>query len=385
VKFIVFDLTAGRPRSIPGYLSNYFKEHDCIEVLEPPENEFYLVIGFMQFMRWANDATKFKDHKVINDIREGKAGFVFTTDTEAFGLSSFFQRDRAPPGYHHNIVKYANIVENVKHGCSVLGIDPHTVMYVDNNYKIETIFKKFNMYAMWHNFYEKVLEPVDVTSMVEDIKNKRDREKKFLYLGGKGRSYRLAFVNELLKIPSLENDSYISTAGGTFVDFFTKETKYINDMILDLEQVKNIPEKLCLINNNYHSNSYFNIVAMSYYYLDHSHLEANEKYFKPMINLQPFLILGQPGTIDIIHNLGYKTFSKWIDESYDKTMDDHDRFVKLLNEVKKINSMTRSELNDMLLDMLPTLEYNANLHRTRYYQKSYSLLDKILERFNQTR
>lgn len=385
MKFIVFDLTVGRPRSIPAYLPNYLKEHDCIEVLEPPENEYYLVIGIIQFIRWADSASKFKNNKIINDIREGKAGFILTADTEAFGLAGVFQRDRAPPGYQHNIVKYANIVENIKHGCQCLDLNPHSVMYVDNNYKIESIFKKYNLSAAWHNFYEKVMPPIDISPIIENIKNRKDREKKFLYFGGKGRAYRLAFVNELFKIPKLLDDSYISTSGGSCIDFFTKKSVFVRDMILDIKEVNDIPEKLCLINTNYHTSSYVNIIPMSYYHLDHSHLEANEKYYKPIINLQPFIVLGQPNTIGIVHDLGYKTFDKWIDESYDKTMDDRERFIKVVNEVRRINNMTHYELNDMLVDMLPTLEYNANLHRTRYYQKNYSLLDKILSKFNQTR
>jgi hypothetical protein len=66
-------------------------------------------------------------------------------------------------------------------------------------------------------------------------------------------------------------------------------------------------------------------------------------------------------------------------------MNDDERFIKVLNEVKRISKMSTIELNDMLLDMLPTLEYNANLHRTRYLQKDYSILDRILNKFNQSR
>jgi hypothetical protein len=385
VKFIVLDLTTGKIRNTPVvYLSTYLEDHGCTQVLEKPDNEFYLIIGCIQLMRWYNNSHTYKDIEIINDVKNNKAGLILTTNVDSFGLLPVVHRERDPGGYYNNITKY-NIVENVNIGCDSLGIDSKSVIYIDTNYKIHDLFKKHGLSAFWNNIFEKLMPPIDLNTIIQDIKNKKDREKKFLYLGGKGRIHRLPFVNELLKIPDFKNDSFLSTGGGNFIDFFTKEQKCIDDIVLDIEDIRDIPENLCLANNNYHVKSYVNIIPMSYFYLDHTHLEINEKLFKPIINFQPFLILGQIGTLRVMHQLGYKTFDNWIDESYDTTMNDDERFIKVLNEVKRISKMSTIELNDMLLDMLPTLEYNANLHRTRYLQKDYSILDRILNKFNQSR
>lgn len=384
MKFVIFDLTVGRIRDANVYFSVYLKNHGCVQVTEKPENEFYLVVGLIQLMRWADNAHRYKNSPILDDIRNKKAGFILTTDMDSFGLGSAYQRERLSEGYYHNIVKY-NIVENIKHGCKQLDVDPQSVIYTDTNYKIETVFKKFNLSAMWANIYVGLMEPTDTSNIIENIKNKKDREKKFLYLGGKGRLHRLVFVNELLKIPNFKEDCFLSTGGGHFPDFYTKETKYIDNIVLDLEEIRYLPEHLCLSYTNHHARSYINIIPMSYFYMDHSHLEVNEKNYKPMINMQPFIMLGQPGSLKVMRELGYKTFDTWIDESYDMTLNDNERFVKVLNEVKRFNTMSKSELNDMLLDMLPTLEYNENLYRTRYYEKDYTMMDKILNKFNQTR
>ena len=42
-----------------------------------------------------------------------------------------------------------------------------------------------------------------------------------------------------------------------------------------------------------------------------------EKIYKPIICGSPFFVLGNRGTISELRNMGFKTFDKWWDESYD--------------------------------------------------------------------
>ena len=63
-----------------------------------------------------------------------------------------------------------------------------------------------------------------------------------------------------------------------------------------------------------------------------------------------------------VKSLGYKTFNKWIDESYDDTLDDVARMNKIVHEVEKLNNLSYSDLSAMLKDMLPVLTHNIELY-----------------------
>ncbi|GEM_PF-6705928 len=53
---------------------------------------------------------------------------------------------------------------------------------------------------------------------------------------------------------------------------------------------------------------------------------VTEKILKPIVALQPFLLFGNPGSLDILRKLGFRTFSGLFDESYDEVVGVAERF-----------------------------------------------------------
>ena len=45
---------------------------------------------------------------------------------------------------------------------------------------------------------------------------------------------------------------------------------------------------------------------------------------------KPFVINGDKGTLKYLHSIGFKTFDKWWDESYDEIKDGWERFDAIL-------------------------------------------------------
>jgi hypothetical protein len=124
--------------------------------------------------------------------------------------------------------------------------------------------------------------------------------------------------------------------------------------------------------------TYINCVAeRSMRYLDYE-LDISEKIFKPIAFLQPFFVFGQPGTLDYMKSLGYKTFDRWWDESYDKEVDSNVRYDKVWQIFKYINSLSKQQLSEMLSEMQPILEHNRLLFEE--YVKS----EIYLQEFNDT-
>ena len=102
-----------------------------------------------------------------------------------------------------------------------------------------------------------------------------------------------------------------------------------------------------------------------------------------MYSLQPFVVYGEPNTLKAFKEMGYKTYSNWIDESYDETYDDQLRFDKVVAVVESINAMSRVELSKMMKEMLPTLLHNIEHHNKRVNELEieYNLFNEITETY----
>lgn len=85
----------------------------------------------------------------------------------------------------------------------------------------------------------------------------------------------------------------------------------------------------------------------------------SEKTFKPISAFHPFIIIGDRGSLAYIKEMGYKTFDKWWDESYD-TLPTWERLEAITNIIKKLSSMDKTELLKMYIDMEDVLVYNYN-------------------------
>jgi len=83
-----------------------------------------------------------------------------------------------------------------------------------------------------------------------------------------------------------------------------------------------------------------------------------EKTFKPIAFYMPFIIVGSPHTLSRLRDLGYKTFSKWWDESYDLASSPGKRFQRITKLILDLSKQTTEDILKMYLEMRETLEHN---------------------------
>ena len=100
----------------------------------------------------------------------------------------------------------------------------------------------------------------------------------------------------------------------------------------------------------------WHVVSETIFY--HKKLHLTEKTFKPIVTYRPFILVSSPGQLAYLKSYGFKTFDKWIDESYDEETDDDLRIEKITRELKKFSGMTPDQLKDIYEEMLPVIEYN---------------------------
>lgn len=89
--------------------------------------------------------------------------------------------------------------------------------------------------------------------------------------------------------------------------------------------------------------------------------DLSEKTFKPIFFRQPFIMVGQHRCLELLRELGYKTFDGIIDESYDTTLDHQLRLDMIIREIEKLCAMTDDEKTKFLSDCVDIVEHNYNL------------------------
>jgi|TARA_R110001592_G_scaffold91143_1_gene267157 hypothetical protein len=96
-----------------------------------------------------------------------------------------------------------------------------------------------------------------------------------------------------------------------------------------------------------------------------------EKTWKAIAHGNPFCINGDTGSLRYLKDMGFKTFDKFWDESYDDA-NDFDRIKIITRIIKNICDKTLSELQDLNEQMLPVLEHNQK------HLKTFPQYDKLL-------
>lgn len=97
----------------------------------------------------------------------------------------------------------------------------------------------------------------------------------------------------------------------------------------------------------------------------------SEKTWKPIGNLQPFIMMGSYRSLEELKNLGFKTFHPFIDESYDLIENNEDRFTFIINEINRISKLPISEIHEwyhsiyddiLVHNQNLLMDYDNNLH-----------------------
>lgn len=100
---------------------------------------------------------------------------------------------------------------------------------------------------------------------------------------------------------------------------------------------------------------------------------VSEKPFNAIQNLRPFVIVGTPYTLELLQDMGFRTFGDFWDESYDKETNHERRLIKILNLLDSIGKMTIQECQDMYEEMRPILEHNYNNINQKLFDKILNL------------
>lgn len=111
------------------------------------------------------------------------------------------------------------------------------------------------------------------------------------------------------------------------------------------------------LNLDLYRNTFVNLVTETYYNYDNARF-LTEKTWKSIYVAQPFIMVGNRLNLRFLHELGYQTFDRWWDESYDDIWDPSKRLEAIIKICKQLGKKSKEELFQMTQEMEPVLEHN---------------------------
>ena len=90
-----------------------------------------------------------------------------------------------------------------------------------------------------------------------------------------------------------------------------------------------------------------------------------EKTFRAIRFKHPFLILSTPYCLEGLRFKGYKTFHPYIDESYDRIVDEEERMLAVMDEVERLANMTEEQTVEWLNNVREICEHNYGVLKSK--------------------
>lgn len=109
---------------------------------------------------------------------------------------------------------------------------------------------------------------------------------------------------------------------------------------------------------DFYTNTFCSVVTESHFF-NHT-VKFTEKIWKPIAVGHPFLLFNGPNSLKLLKDMGFKTFDKIFDESYD-TIEDHQlRQETIFLEILRICSKSEYEIQKMYKEIKPVILHNYN-------------------------
>lgn len=294
----------------------------------------------------------------------------------------------------------------------VLLVNSNLLLKYDQPEGANFIAKPFNYFLLspWFlpsQFLDDLYTTLSKNAFVRRIHQvcTHEKIKKFLCLNRRPRPHRVAIFTEIKKDEKLANNTMISLGKlgtdanyvekhntfkqvyGSLVDNSFKYDKSTgldflssynenNDTVIDAGLDYNLALN---INETLHSNTFVSIITETLY--NDKTIFLSEKIWKPLFAGQPFIVLGNPGTLRELKALGFKTFSEYWDESYDDEPNFTRRLEKVLDVMHYINNIDSKTLLEMTNRMKPILVHNFNTYVTQSKNELFRLKKILNEAF----
>ena len=123
--------------------------------------------------------------------------------------------------------------------------------------------------------------------------------------------------------------------------------------------------------------SFCNIITESTFYDEYDLQDVSinkifitEKTEKVFTAAQSFILVGNPNSLKYLKSMGFKTFDKWWDESYDTILDHNHRMLEIEKLIKEIGSWSLKKCERIHVEMADVLSHNQSRNKKLYQEIS---------------
>ena len=287
--------------------------------------------------------------RYIGDFCSGDAKLVFMLTLEGYSGSEGNQD-----------------LEIIEKWITDYGIPGRNVYYITGNLIGDKRAKRkgvsFNVVP--HGEFDNWIPYYHITTNPIEFNPKDDR---FLYLSyaRNPRHQRIKLCHDLLKEGLLDKgrvslNTWNHNDEGVYDDMDSNTVLQLHSMT-PIEIDRTLDYNLaCEITIEDYTSTFISIVNETL--TDVGTLFISEKTYKAIAVGHPFIIAGSYGTLEYLKSLGFKTFDKWIDESYDTEPDFKRRMRKLISIIVKLNQLPISELRKIRKEMLEVVQHNQKVY-----------------------
>ena len=216
----------------------------------------------------------------------------------------------------------------------------------------------------------------------------RKFKKRFLFLAGEPKLHRCQIMKFLYEDNILTNTNYSWNPNKKSIP-----VAYQSDKIMLTSKSFENDDKLHVLNmhkiiDEYYT-SFINIVTESYFYdgifdtfnSGKKPIFITEKTEKNFSSATPFIMVSTPYFLKHLKELGFKTFDKWWDESYDEIEHESKRLFAIKELILDINTWSSEKCEQIYREMIPILKHNQYLNYTfnATHKKICNPRDKYLD------
>jgi hypothetical protein len=279
----------------------------------------------------------------------------------------------------------SDFFDNLLKELNRFGLDERHLILLDSNQNFLDVNTKFKIFTTLHfiiicNFQPNELNDLNYISdipSIDEVINLTHRNKHFLCLNRNSQRPHRYYLSLFFEKHNLYEKSLFSLLMNLHTNNFEK--------LKHLEQYKpsvlsKIPIELDTQNRlksiegfhvgntffkEHYLDSYFHIVTETCF--SEGQIFFTEKILKPIMCLQPFLVLSSPNYLKKLKGLGFKTFDSIWDESYDEIVDNEERLLKIFDLILKISEWSLEECEKNYKSVLDICIYNRE-HLSTFWE-----------------
>jgi nucleoside-diphosphate-sugar epimerase len=348
------------------YTKNQLKDRKHLYIINIYDPTFFIKnkrIGF-----------KCISEKYLEDVRNNNSKIVMICKFEGYSGSS----EKSEKNEDLEIIE--SWIKNA-------GLPSNNVHYIHGNLLVEEVRIKKGLSFRCHplSLFDSWIEYSRIDNIV-DFKP-IDNKNLFLSYNRSPRNHRVLIISQLLK-ENILNRGLVSLGKFNSTPHDSLEIKELSEMTpIEINKPLHINWSIDIEISDF-ERTFVSLVTETL--VDESVLFLSEKIWKPIMIGHPFIIFGNYKTLNHLKEQGFKTFDKWIDESYDNEKDKNKRMGLIVNEIIKLGKFNLEELSVIRNEMKEICEYNRNnyikiakekyaVNHENYYTPTKPIADLLFE------